>query len=371
LPLFLVYDDIINFDLFKFIYYEGTTTYYIQLSSFCIIISNFEIKDLKRIDNMFKKDLEKRYITFNFPKDIPEQNTRFVLYNEKDKEFPILSNMHSKEDYLKIDTLSLKPHFQYKYKFQIRRNNEWVTAKPYQYLHINFKNENNVKYRLFREPESKHLLVCFSGNGNVPAYNYIGAFSDLKVNRLYIKDDFTSKTFNKSVFYVGTNQKNEVMDYISDLIETISKKINVDKKNIICCGTSKGGYAAILYALTYGYGHCVVGSPTIYLGNSLLVEGNLREHAKIISGNINQSSIKWMNNILLSKTKTTNTCKINVIIGEGERRYNKHLLPFMEFVKDNKNIVFQTQVEDFKEHKKIAKFYPPFARNTISNILKD
>lgn len=82
--LFITCDDIINFDLFKFIYYEGTTTYYIRLSSFCIIIPNFEIKNLKRIDNMFKKDLEKRYITFNFPKDIPEQNTRFVLYNEKD-----------------------------------------------------------------------------------------------------------------------------------------------------------------------------------------------------------------------------------------------------------------------------------------------
>ena len=320
---------------------------------------------------MFKKDLEKRYITFNFPKDIPEQNTRFVLYNEKDEEFPVLSNMFSKKDYLKIDTLSLQPHYQYKYKYQVRKNEKWVTAKPYQYLHINFKNENNVKYRFFREPESKYLLVCFSGNGNIPTFNYIGAFSKLKINRLYIKDEFTSETFNKSVFYVGTNRKNEVMDYISKLIDTISKKINVDKKNIICCGTSKGGYASVLYALAYGYGHCVVGSPTLYLGNSLLVEGNLKEHAKVISGNTDKNSIQWMNNLLLSKTQDSHKCEIHLIIGEKERRYDKHLLPFMEFVKNNQNIIFQIQLENFKEHKKIATVYPPFARERISDIIQD
>jgi|SRR5699024_4575791 len=320
---------------------------------------------------MLKKDIEKRYITFKFPKDIHEQYTRFVLYNEKDKEFPIISNMHSKEDYIKIDLLSLKPHFQYKYKYQIRKNNEWITAKPYKYLNINFKNANNVKYRFFREPDSKHLLVCFSGNGNIPAFNYIGAFSNLKINRLYIKDDFTSKTFNNSVFYVGSNKNNEVMGYISELIDNISAQINVKKENIICCGSSKGGYASILYALTYGYGHCVVGSPTIYLGNSLLVEGNLREHAKIISGNTDKNSIKWLNNILLSQIKTKKLCKIHIIIGDGERRYDKHLLPFMELVKENENIIINTQIENFKEHNKVAKFYPSFARKTITNIIKD
>src|SRR5699024_1880392 len=205
------------------------------------------------------------------------------------------------------------------------------TKKPYKYLHINFENKNNVKYRFFREPESEYLLVCFSGNGHVPAYNYIGAFSNLKINRLYIKDDFTSKTSNRSLFYVGSEKKNEVMDNVSNLINEIADSLEINKKNIICCGTSKGGYASVLYALTYGYGHCVIGSPTLYLGNSLLVEGNLRNHAKAISGDTSQTSIEWLNQLLLSKVNQADHCNINIVIGKGERRYNKHLLPFLNF----------------------------------------
>lgn len=323
----------------------------------------------KRNGHMFKEDLEKRYLTFRFPKDINSKTTRFILYNEAEKQFPIISNMNSKDDYIKIDIMSLKPHYNYKYKYQVRKNEKWVTAKPYKYLHADFKDNNNVKYRFYREVSSNYLLICFSGNGQVPAYNYIGAFSELKVNKLFIKDDFTDKTSNNSVFYMGSNKNNEVMDYISSLIDKICNEINIPKENIICCGTSKGGYASVLYALAYGYGHCVVGSPTLYLGNSLLVEGNLKNHARTISGNTDQSSIEWLNNFLISKIPSARKCTINTIIGTGERRYVKHLLPFISASKVNRNLVFNIKEENFKEHNKIATVYPPYARKIIESII--
>lgn len=322
------------------------------------------------MDYMFKEDLEQRYFTFGFPKDINADLTRFVLYNEKESQFPVMATMYSTEDYIKIDALSLNHHLQYKYKYQIKQNGKWVTSKPYKYLYVNYKDENNVKYRLYREPTSNYLLVCFSGNGNVPSYNYVGAFSNLNVNRLYIKDDFTDKTPNKSVFYVGTERQNEVMDNISKLISKVAKNINVSNENIISAGTSKGGYAAVLYALTNGYGQCVVGSPTLYLGNSLLVEGNLRKHAKVISGGTNEHHIGWLNEILLKKIEDAQKCNIHVIIGTGERRYNKHLIPFMKSSKVNSSINFYQQLENFEEHNKVAKVYPPFARDVIKNIIE-
>lgn len=320
---------------------------------------------------MFKDDLVKRYLTFKFPKDIEQSQVRFVLYNEEEKFFPLILNMNSVEDYIKIDTFSLNPHYKYKYKYQVRENNKWITAKPYKYLQVNFQDENNVKYRFYREQESKYLIVCFSGNGQAPAFNYIGAFSNLKVNKLYIKDDFTTKTSNNSVFYVGKNRNNEVMTKISKLISKICNEIDVKFENIICCGTSKGGYASILYALTYGYGHCVVGSPTLYLGNSLLVEGNLRDHARIISGNTNKESIDWLNNILVSKIPLSKPCEINTVIGTGERRYKKHLLPFLSISEQNENISFNITTENFSEHNKIATIYPPYARDTIEKIINN
>lgn len=319
---------------------------------------------------MFENDLENRYITFNFPKDISESPVRFTLYNERNGGFPVISDMHSKNDSVKIDTLSLEPHFQYKYKYQIRKNGFWVTAKPYKHLHINFKNENNVQYRFFKEPASKFLLVVFSGNGSRPAYNYIGAFSNLRVNRLHIKDDFTTVSSNNSVIYIGNNRKNEVMIYISNLINKFAESLNIDNDNIICCGSSKGGYASILYALTYGYGHCVVGSPTLYLGNSLLVEGSIRDIAKAISGNINNTTVDWLNNILLSKIPTATNTNIHIIIGNGERRYHKHVVPFVNQSKINDALVYLIQEEDFDDHDKIGVVYPPFANKNINKIIE-
>lgn len=320
---------------------------------------------------MFKDDLEKRYLTFKFPGTIDKSQVRFALYNEKEKVFPIIANLNSPEDYIKVDTLSLNPHYQYKYKYQVRENGKWITAREYKYLNIDFQDKNNVKYRFYREEKSKYLLVCFSGNGSAPAFNYIGAFSNLKVNKLFIKDDFSEHTSNRSVFYVGKNRKNEVMGHISNLINRIRDEINVDKENVICCGTSKGGYAAVLYALTYGYGYGVVGSPTLFLGNSLLVEGKLKDHARVISGNTDEESVDWLNNILLSKISNSMPCEINVIIGTGERRYEKHLLPFVTLAEQNKDIKFNITTGDFSEHNKIATLYPPYARNIIENIINN
>lgn len=318
---------------------------------------------------MLKKDLDNRYLTFRIPKDIRNTPVKFVLYNETEKTFPIISTMYNREDKIMIDTLSLNEHYNYKYKFQILKNGKWITSKPYKYINVSFKTVNNVQYKFYREVDSKYLLVCFSGNGKSPTYNYIGAFSSLKVNKLFIKDDFTSKTSNNSVFYIGTNQENEVMEYISELIDEIRGSINVTKENIICCGTSKGGYASILYALTYGYGYCVTGSPTLYLGNSLLIEGNQKDHARVISGGVDKLNVDWLNNVLISKIDNANKCNISIIIGTGERRYIKHVKPFINDSKSNPNLSFNIKKEDFEEHNKVATVYPPYARDVIKSII--
>lgn len=82
-----------------------------------------------------------------------------------------------------------------------------------------------------------------------------------------------------------------------------------------------------------------------------------------------KEDINWINNILLNKIHDAKKCDIYAVIGTGERRYGKHLLPFIDYLKPNNNISFNLQLEDFKEHNKIAKIYPPFAREIVSDII--
>lgn len=189
------------------------------------------------VTRMYMIDVIKKNLIFSFPKSVREETVRLVIYNEKESFFPLIATFSSRQDTIKISIKNFSPHWQYKYKYQVKKENEWKTIIPYKYINVNFEDENAVRYKFFRETESDKLLICFSGNGQKPAYNYIGAFSSLKVNRLFILDDFTTKTSNNSVFYVGTNRQNEVMKKIHSLVKKISEEIIVNKNNIICCGT--------------------------------------------------------------------------------------------------------------------------------------
>lgn len=320
---------------------------------------------------MYINDLVQSAIKFPFPKDIKENKVKLVLYNEKENIFHAISTLSSRTDYLRISLKSLDPHWQYKYMYQINKDKKWITAKPYKYINVRFQDENNVRYKFYRNENSKHLLIIFSGNGESPAYNYIGGLSELQTNKLFILDDFTTETFNNSVFYVGSNRKNDALSKVSNLIEKIINEIGISKSNIICGGTSKGGFASILYSLKYGYGHCVVGSPTIYLGNSLLGNNKMTNHAKVISGGTTDDDKIWMNNLIPNLIDTASECQINVIVGNKERRYFNDVLPFKDAVLKNNRIKLNIQEQDFEKHSMVGTLYPAFACEQINKLINE
>lgn len=320
---------------------------------------------------MYINDLIQPAIKFPFPKEIKDSKVKLVLYNEKDNLFHAISTFSSRTDYLRISLKSLEPHWQYKYMYQVYKNNKWITAKSYKYINVRFQDENDVRYKFYRNEKSKHLLVIFSGNGEAPAYNYIGGLAGVEANKLFILDDFTNHTFNNSVFYVGSDRKNDALSKVSNLIEKIANEIDIPKENIICGGTSKGGFASILYCLKFGYGHCVVGSPTIYLGNSLLSNKKMTNHAKVISGGITDDDRAWMNNLIPDLIESSSKCKINIIVGNKERRYFNDVLPFKEAVLQNKRINLIINEQDFEKHSMVGTLFPPYAIDQIKKIIED
>lgn len=310
----------------------------------------------------------KSNIIFNYPSSAENLKVRLVIYNEKDKYFPFIFQMNSNHDKITLNYKTLSPHFQYKYKYQIYKNGAWVNLTEYKYFRIEFKDKYAVRYLLFLNPESKYLSVGFAGNGKKPSYHYVGTISSVYTNKLFILDNFSKKTPNNAAYYIGINRSKNVMQRVHRLIEVVRKKIRVPKSNVICIGSSKGGFASLLYALTYKYGHCIIGSPTIYLGNRLMQEGSMSNYVEEIAGDSSEESIEWLNNLINEDVLNKASCNIHLLIGRGESRYTKHVLPFKEMIKPYHSINLELEIIDFEKHNDLIKYYPNYLRNKIKEI---
>ena len=319
---------------------------------------------------MFIEDLNKKSLTFKKPRLSADKPIRLVIYNEKEKKFPFILDMYDSRDQFKLLLSSLEYHWRYKFRYQQRVDGKWIPYTEYKYLSVESTSEDEVRYKFFESPNSKKLVVVFSGNGERPAYNYVGSTADLNTNRLFILDDFSEKTFNNAVWYVGHNRKLNVMDDVYKVIKKHMDKYSVTKDDVICAGTSKGGFASIHFALRFGFRNVVTGSPTIFLGDDILKYSNFRDQATVISGGTSQDDIDWMNQLIPNQIENASSCDIHMVIGSGERRYHKDVLPLVELCKSNPNIKLHVTLEDFSSHSKIGTLYPKYAKSIFHNLLE-
>ena len=132
-----------------------------------------------------------------------------------------------------------------------------------------FNDAVDIKY-LFKPGQTKKLLVIFSGfnspeNTRQLSYNYIRTLSGLNCNKLYILDSPEPR----GSYYIGNiNEKNQEKSVIS-LINHYMETLNLDHSDIISCGSSKGGTAAIYFGYKYSFSDIIAGGPQIYVSKYL------------------------------------------------------------------------------------------------------
>ena len=119
---------------------------------------------------------------------------------------------------------------------------------------------------LFKNNKSNKLIVFFSAFGpeNSPGvYNYVWSSKTIKADKLWIRDRCG---YNKvGTYYLGNNYPD--LSFIQE-VERLIKKYGSNKE-IICCGTSKGAWAALFYGIRLNVSKIIVGSPQYYIGTYL------------------------------------------------------------------------------------------------------
>lgn len=160
---------------------------------------------------------------------------------------------------------------------KINKYIEYVTTRlKVLYKERKFRsNGYRLKYMLEKQ-NSKHLIVVLSGVPRVgmkARYNYGRTLRHFKVNKLFILDDFGYD--QRGAFYLGKNRDFKIKETTKELIEKVKEDLNIE--NTIYCGSSKGGYSALMFGLEDAGSTIIAGGPQYYLGDRL-TKGEFAKH---------------------------------------------------------------------------------------------
>ena len=248
--------------------------------------------------------------------------------------------------------------------FLNRRYTKWL-LKHRQYR-FDFE-EITLNYLFVPKKGTKRLIVVFSGmNQTKASYNYIGLLNFTKSNRLYILDDCGDAVLG--CYYIGTNGNNRVELAVKALIEMIKKK--TDASDMVFCGSSKGGYAALNFGIEYSDAVIIAGAPQYRLG-FYLQHRKSPKLMKIIAGEhvsadyLGSLDMKIENK--LAKNRDLFQGKIYLHYSNNEHTYKEHIQSLLcDFKKLNYKVI--EDVRSYAEHDDVALFFPPFLEKTILEL---
>lgn len=209
------------------------------------------------------------------------------------------------------------------------------------------------------------LIVVFSAfSKDIAKYNYINTLKCIDCNKLFILDDHGIR----GSYYIGLDGKYDIETSVFSLITKIMNENDINFKNVISAGSSKGGSAAIYYGLKYNFGNIIAGAPQYKIG-TYLCDLTVKEYGVDIFGDNSLSNrLKYDSLIELIIENNQNT-EINLLTGVGDPQYIRVLKEFEDVCKLYKLKLKETLI-DIENHADISKKFPEYLIENTIKILK-
>lgn len=227
-----------------------------------------------------------------------------------------------------------------------------------------------VKYVLESNNEySSKLIVIFSSfnnpiEENQHVYNYMKTLKNIKCNKLFILDSYGPR----GCYYLGENMTFEFETSVISLLTYVASKLGVNFTDIILCGSSKGGTAALYFGLKYNISRIITGCPQVYIADYILA--NCTKTSKYIMNDIeNSNHINKLNNLIFNQLNKEINSQIYLFSSENDEQYTKHIKSFLNKVeKINLNIRF-TINNSMKNHNEIDQYFPDYLKRTLIKMI--
>lgn len=227
-----------------------------------------------------------------------------------------------------------------------------------------------VKYILKKEKNADTLVIVFSActrAGLKARYNYVRTLNGLHCNRLYILDDYAKD--HRGSYYIGGNFKFDEEAATRALIQKIRNELSPAKT--VCCGSSKGGYAALNFGVEIPNSVMIVGAPQYFLTTYLLA-GNIETLNHIMGERSAEKDeiVEFRLRNKLLANKQIQSQKVYLHFSDKEHTYEEHIV---HMVKDMEEAGYcmEKDIADYTNHSDVSYHFPEFLKACVNIVIKE
>ncbi|MBY8908342.1 hypothetical protein K6L05_00900 [Salinicoccus roseus] len=232
---------------------------------------------------------------------------------------------------------------------------------------------HEIDYLEYEEKKSSHLIVVLSGfngkeaQGTPARYNYMRTLQDIKINKLFIKDEVDEVP----VYYMGTEGTYSYMEDVCALIEQKLSDMNISKEQLIIAGSSKGGTGALLIGLEIGAGHIISAANQLNVGTYLsTMNAKLQDmmFTKMIGHNEpaakDIADSRFREKLLVDDTNS----RIYFHGGNQDTHYRQHMVPLLRHL-DDRGILYELDLRGYVGHDNVKYYFPEYFIRKVREII--
>jgi predicted esterase YcpF (UPF0227 family) len=230
-------------------------------------------------------------------------------------------------------------------------------------------NNYKIKYIIEKSKDDcDDIIFIFSARtrpGIKARYNYMNTLRKVKAIKVFILDDFAED--KRGCYYVGRNGKFDMIEAFDSLINTLIQKYN--KKRVLFVGSSKGGYASVLYGLKHKNSIIIIGAPQYFIGTYLTRE-ELTSTYTFIMGEYNSENVKildgYLKDIIKDYEVDTNS-KVYIQYSLNDETYSEHIKEIISDLKASK-VVVEEEEHNYKTHSEVSLYFPEYLKTSINRV---
>lgn len=219
-----------------------------------------------------------------------------------------------------------------------------------------------LKY-IYEDKQSDELMVVFSGFASrVPKYNYMRTLKDVKVDKLFILDDFGYR----GSYYWFLDGTDKPLQLTNGLINHILKRKSY--KKLMMAGSSKGGTCAIYFGLEHHANEIFASACQYHVGTYLSTPNHKRVLEEMMGKDTTPDNLLKLNEMLpeqIRKYANSNQL-VYLCYSKDEHTYADHIVDLIDDLK-NKGVQIVEIVDSYSSHDDNGVYFSNFLKHHFLN----